>query len=118
MTLYGISNCDTVKKARRWLDARGIDYRFHDLRRDGLDAGLLADWVGQRGWETLINRRGTTWRRVPEAARDRLDRATATRLMLEQPAVIRRPLLVRDGQLYVGFDADRYRTLFDASAPP
>jgi arsenate reductase len=115
-TLYGIPNCDTVKKARRWLDGHGVDYRFHDLRRDGLDCDLLADWIEQLGWETLLNRRGSTWRRLPEAVRARIDRASATRLMLEQPAIIRRPVLRRGSQLRVGFDAGAYRALFTGAA--
>ena len=115
-TLYGIPNCDAVKQARRWLEDRGIDYRFHDLRRDGLDGDLLAGWIGQLGWEALLNRRGTTWRRLPEATRANIDRPGAIRLMLEQPAVIRRPVLARGRQLHVGFDADRYRALFGWTA--
>lgn len=111
-TLYGIPNCDTVKKARRWLDEHGVDYRFHDLRKDGLDEALLADWIGQLGWEDLLNRRGTTWRRLPETTRARIDRASATRLMLEQPAIIRRPLLARGKRLHAGFSADDYQAIF------
>jgi arsenate reductase len=111
-TLYGIPNCDTVKKAQRWLDAHGVAYRFHDLRRDGLDDALLADWIGQVGWETLLNRRGTTWRRLPEAVRAGMDGDSATRLMREQPAIIKRPVLARGRRIHVGFDADDYRGLF------
>ncbi len=111
-TLYGIPNCATVKKTRRWLDEHGVDYRFHDLRKDGLDEALLADWIGQLGWEALLNRRGTTWRRLPETTRARIDRASATRLMLEQPAIIRRPLLARGKRLYAGFSADDYQVIF------
>ena len=115
-TLYGISNCDTVRQARRWLDAHGIGYRFHDLRKDGLDQALLADWVASLGWETLLNRRGTTRRRLPETVRDKLDRTAAIRLMLEQPAIIRRPVLARGKQLHVGFSADLYQSCFSQVA--
>jgi Spx/MgsR family transcriptional regulator len=111
-TLYGIPGCDTVKKARRWLDAHAVAYHFHDLRRDGLDETLLATWIARLGWETLLNRRGTTWRRLPAATRAAIDRDSATRLMLEQPAIIRRPVLSRGSRLQVGFSADEYATLF------
>lgn len=114
-TLYGIPNCDTVKKARRWLDAHDIAYRFHDLRRDGLDAALLVQWSTQLGWESLLNRRGTTWRRLPEATRTAIDRDSALRLMLEQPAIIRRPVLAHGSQLHAGFSADDYEALFDTA---
>jgi Spx/MgsR family transcriptional regulator len=112
-TLYGIPGCDTVRKARRWLDEHGVTYRFHDLRRDGLDEALLATWIARLGWETLLNRRGTTWRRLPEATRAAIDRDSATRLMLEHPAIIRRPVLARGNRLHVGFSAGDYAALFD-----
>lgn len=115
-TLYGIPNCDTVKRARRWLDDHGIAYRFHDLRRDGLDDDRLAAWIDAVGWESLLNRRGTTWRRLPEAARAGIDRGNAARLMLEQPTLIRRPVLARGRRLQVGFDADSYQALFGGAA--
>lgn len=111
-TLYGIPNCDTVKKARRWLAAHDIAYRFHDLRRDGLDEALLGQWIAELGWEALLNRRGTTWRQLPEATRATIDRASAARLMLAQPALIRRPVLARGRQLHAGFSAADYATLF------
>ncbi len=115
-TLYGIPNCDTVRRARRWLDAHGVAYRFHDLRKDGLDAALLADWIAGLGWEALLNRRGTTWRRLPASTREHINRAAATRLMLEQPAIITRPVLAQGRQLHLGFSADRYRALFKPAA--
>jgi len=114
--LYGIPHCDTVVRARRWLDAHGVPYRFHDLRRDGLDEALLADWIAGLGWEALLNRRGTTWRRLPESTRARIDRTAAIRLMLEQPAVIRRPVLARGKRLHLGFSADHYRAIFEPAA--
>jgi arsenate reductase len=111
-TLYGIPNCDTVRKARRWLDTHGVDYRFHDFRKDGLTRKQLQDWEGRLGWETLLNRRGTTWRQLPQAMRDSVDRNTALRIMLEHPASIRRPVLEHAETLQLGFCDDAYRKLF------
>jgi Spx/MgsR family transcriptional regulator len=108
LTLYGIKNCDTVKKARRWLEEHGIDYRFHDLRVDGLDRVTLADWVSELGWEALVNRRGTTWRRLPEATREDLDAEAAIDLMLQHPTLIKRPIMALDGQHHVGFSPATY----------
>lgn len=110
--LYGISNCDTVRKARRWLDEHGIDYRFHDVRRDGLDRKVLQDWEQKLGWEQLLNRRGTTWRKLPETVRDCIDGATALQIMLEQPAIIKRPVLDDSRQLHLGFSTESYRSIF------
>ena len=110
--LFGIPNCDSVRKARRWLDEEKIPYQFHDFRKDGLDATLLATWIEQAGWETLINRRGTTWRQLPAGAREGINAQRAQALMLEQPTLIKRPVLVAGSHLEVGFDADLYQTLF------
>lgn len=112
-TLYGIRNCDTMKKARRWLDQRGIDYRFHDYRKDGVDRRQLEAWIDELGWDALLNRRGTTWRRLPQGVRERIDRRGALRLMLENPAIIKRPVLDLGERRVVGFDADEYAALFD-----
>jgi arsenate reductase len=113
LVLYGIQNCDMVKKARRWLDARGITYRFHDFRRDGLDEKRLARWTRQLGWETLLNRRGTTWRQLPAAQRERIaDDAGAMAAMLDHAALVKRPVLEGDGVLEVGFNAESYAALF------
>jgi len=111
-TLYGIANCDTMKKARRWLDGHGVDYAFHDYRKQGIDEERLRQWSGSVGWETLLNRRGTTWRKLPEAAREGIDEASAIRLMAEQPSLIKRPVLDTGEALYVGFDAERYAGIF------
>jgi arsenate reductase len=111
-TLYGISNCDTVRKARRWLDGHGVDYRFHDLRRDGLDRKMLQHWEQRLGWEQLLNRRGSTWRKLPETVRDGIGKSTALRIMQEQPSIIRRPLLEHGKQLHAGFNAGEYSTIF------
>ena len=110
--LYGIKNCDTVKKARHWLDEHGIAYRFHDFRTDGVDAERLADWTSRLGWETLLNRRGTTWRGLPDSQRDTVSNATsAVNAMQTHPALIKRPVLEIDGEVYVGFSADDYASL-------
>ena len=112
VTLYGIRNCDTVRKARRWLEEHGVDYRFHDLRRDGLDAGLLDAWVGDLGWEKLVNRRGTTWRELPTEERESLDAARARQLIRKHPALIKRPLLEIGDARHVGFSDAQYSRLF------
>jgi arsenate reductase len=114
-TLYGISNCDRVKKARAWLAARGIAYRFHDFRRDGLPEALLRAWVAELGWEALINRQGTTWRKLPPEQREGLDEDGAIRLMLASPSVIRRPVLemaLDTGDVrHLGFSESHYQEL-------
>jgi Spx/MgsR family transcriptional regulator len=110
--LYGIKNCDTVRKARAWLDAHGISYRFHDLRSDGIDAATLNTWLQQVDTATLINTRGTTWRQLPENARQIGDNGTAVRLMLEHPTLIKRPVLLHDGKITVGFTTAHYANLF------
>ena len=108
VVLYGIKNCDTVKKARKWLADNGIDYRFHDYRVDGVDKNQLIEWCNSVGWETLLNRRGTTWRKLPEAQRQAVDQAKAVDLMIEYPAMIKRPVLGADGGIAVGFTVDSY----------
>ena len=111
--LYGISNCDTVKKARHWLDQRGLAYQFHDFKKEGLDDALLRAWVAQLGWETLLNRRGTSWRKVPETIREQIDEAGAIRLMLQNPSLIKRPLLEQQGRYLVGFEEHAYAQQLD-----
>lgn len=112
ITLHGIPNCDTVKKARVWLADHQVAHTFHDFRRDGLDVALLDIWVDRLGWEPLLNRAGTTFRKLPEPDRTGLDRARATALMLAQPAMIKRPVLVHDGGVELGFKPERYASLF------
>ena len=112
ITLYGIKNCDTVKKARAWLDAHGVDYRFHDFRADGLDEKQLRAWVKELGWETLLNRRGTTWRKLPEKSRESIDEAGAIKVMLAEPAIIKRPVLDLGRERRVGFKAEEYAGLW------
>jgi arsenate reductase (glutaredoxin) len=101
--VYGIPNCDTVKKARKWLDAADIAHRFHDVRKDGLDAARLDDWIAALGWEALLNKSGTTFRKLPDAAKADLDPAKASALMLAEPAMIKRPVVEYPGGLLVGF---------------
>lgn len=110
--LYGIKNCDTVKKARKWLDTAGIDYRFHDFRADGLQREQLAAWNKAVGWETLLNRRGTTWRQLPEDVKQGIDESSALDLMMEQPTLIKRPVLEHGGEFLVGFKEADYKALF------
>lgn len=111
-TVYGISNCDTVKKARKWLDARGVPYRFHDLRKDGVTVDMLHSWAMEAGWEKLLNRAGITWRRLPEADRADLTLEKAIRLMLANPTVIKRPVLDLGRRRHVGFKEAEYEQLF------
>ncbi|KQT32181.1 ArsC family transcriptional regulator [Sphingomonas sp. Leaf412] len=111
-TLYGIPNCDTVKKARTWLDARGIAYAFHDYKKAGVDRPALVGWVDRLGWEVLLNRAGTTFRKLPDADRADIDRDKAIALMLAHPSAIRRPVLVDGDRLEVGFAPERYAALF------
>ena len=108
LTLYGIPNCDTVKKARGWLDARGTAYSFHDYKKAGADEASLRRWVDAMGWETVLNRAGTTFRKLPEADRADLDADKAIALMLAQPSMIKRPVLDLGGKLLVGFKPDIY----------
>ena len=106
--LYGIKNCDTIKKARSWLESSGIDYRFHDYRVDGLGRAQLESWAQELGWEALLNKRGTTWRTQPDSVKNSIDEASAISLMLEHPAMIKRPLLDTGTARHLGFKAADY----------
>ena len=112
ITLYGIPNCDTMKKARVWLDQQGVEYRFHNYKADGIDEATLRRWVDQVGWENLLNRAGTTFRKLDEADRQDIDAGKAIRLMQAQPSLIKRPVLDRDGTLTVGFKPEIYAEIF------
>lgn len=112
ITLHGLRNCDTMKKARAWLDGRGIAYVFHDYKVQGIDRATLAAWAAQVGWEVLLNRAGTTFRKLPEAEREGLDAARAIALMLSHPSAIKRPVLTLGGAILVGFDPARYEAIF------
>jgi arsenate reductase len=109
--LYGIKNCDTMTKARAWLDKHKLAYQFHDYKVSGIDAARLGGWVKAVGWEVLLNRTGTTFRKLPEEAKQDVDEAKAIRLMLEQPSMIKRPVLERGKTLLVGFSPERYSAL-------
>lgn len=116
VTIYGIRNCDTMKKARAWLDAHGVACAFHDYKAQGIDRVRLEGWARDVGWETLLNRAGTTFRKLPESARTGLDETKAIALMLEQPSMIKRPVLDVDGALLVGFKPDAYEKALDGKA--
>jgi arsenate reductase len=113
-TIYGIKNCDTMKKAHAWLDHRGIPYDFHDYKGAGIERSRLERWAHEVGWETLLNRAGTTFRKLPEKAKDGLTGEKALALMLEQPAMIKRPVLDVGGRLLVGFKPEQYEKTFGA----
>ena len=110
--LYGIKNCDTMKKARAWLDGHGVAYGFHDYKKLGLDERTLRTWVRELGWEALLNRRGMLWRKVPDALKASLDEAGAIRLMLDTPSIIKRPVLDTGQALHLGFDPQLYEQIF------
>ena len=112
VTVYGIPNCDTVKKARDWLDDQGIAYAFHDYKKLGADPGKLAAWVAAAGWETVLNRTGTTFRKLPDTAKLGLDPATAVALMAANPSCIKRPVVEHPGGLLVGFKPGEWAAAF------
>lgn len=111
ITLYGIKNCDTVKKARAWLDAKGIAYAFHDYKVAGIDDKHLKQWAGELGWEKLLNRAGTTFRKLPDAAKQNLTEAKALTLMRDQPSLIKRPVLDLGSRRVLGFKPETYKDL-------
>lgn len=112
VTIYGIRNCDTMKKARDWLGQAGIAHDFHDYKAAGIDAKTLEKWAGVVGWEKLLNRAGSTFRKLPVAERENVDASRAIALMLAQPSMIKRPVLDIDGRLLVGFKPDSYKAAF------
>ena len=118
VTIHGIKACDTMKKARAWLDGHGIEYAFHDYKVAGIARAELEGWVGRVGWETLLNRSGTTFRKLPPEDRDNLDAAKAIGLMLAQPSMIKRPVLDWGGQLVVGFKPALYEQTFPGTHGP
>jgi arsenate reductase (glutaredoxin) len=107
-TLYGIKNCDTVKKARAWLDAKSVSYAFHDYKAEGIDRARLEGWARDVGWETLLNRAGTTFRKLSDADKADIDESKALALMLDQPSMIKRPVLDFGGRILVGFKPELY----------
>ena len=114
LTVYGIPNCDTVKKARAWLEREGVEYAFHDYKKEGADPARLRRWIGQVGWETVLNRRGTTFRKLPEAETADIDGDRAVAIMVAHPSAIRRPVVEYPGELLVGFDEAAWRAALGA----
>ncbi|MBT7306864.1 MAG: ArsC family reductase, partial [Gammaproteobacteria bacterium] len=110
----GIPNCDTIRKAKKWLVAHEVTFHFHDVRKQGLTQGQLQLWVEQVGWEPLLNKRGTSWRGIPEAQKEHIDESRAIALLLEFPAMIKRPVLESESlkQIEVGFSEQRYQKIF------
>ena len=113
--LYGIRNCGTVKKALAWLDEHGVAYSFHDFKKEALAPATLDGWLRSAGWETLLNRQGTTWRGLPERVKESIDARSARALMLENPSIIKRPVVVDDKTVSVGFDAGNWTQRFGRS---
>ena len=109
--LYGIPNCDTMKKARKWLAEHDIAYEFHDYKKLGIEEGLLRGWIKQVGWEVLLNRRGMMWRKLSQEQRDNIDEPSAIQLMLETPSIIKRPVLITGDRILVGFKESEYQAL-------
>ena len=108
LEMYGIASCDTVKKARKWLDANGIEYTFHDYKKEGVDAGKLASWSDAVGWEVLLNKRGTTFRKLSDADKVDIDRRKATALLLQHPSMIKRPVVEHENGVLVGFNEEAW----------
>lgn len=115
VAIYGIKNCDTMKKALAWLDARRIAYVFHDYKKTGADKELLEQAVRRHGWEQLVNRKGTSWRALPDEVKSSMDAAGAVEAALANPSLIRRPLLVHEGRIHLGFSESEYAALFERS---
>jgi len=111
--IYGLKNCDTTRKARRWLKERDCEHRFVDVRSDGIDKETVRAWIAEVGWEKLLNRRSTTWRQLGATQRDRLNTDKAVSLIVEYPALIKRPVLQHGRTLLIGFDSEEYANLLD-----
>ena len=112
VTVYGIKNCDTMKKARAWLDKHGVAYEFHDYKTAGIDRAKLEGWARSAGWETLLNKAGSTFRKLPDKDRDNITEKKAIALMIEQPSMIKRPVIENGGKLLVGFKPEQYEKAF------
>lgn len=112
ITMYGIPNCDTIKKAKKWLESEGIDYQFHDYRKQGVNAELVATFCTALGWENVLNKRGTTYRQLNDEQKASLNETNAIELLVEQPAMIKRPILLVDGHYHLGFKAEQYAAIF------
>ena len=116
VTMFGIKNCDTMKKARTWLDQHGVAYRFHDYKAEGIDRAHLQRWCTEAGWETVLNRAGTTFKKLPEPDRQDLTEEKAIALMLAQPSMIKRPVVELEGDLIVGFKPEVFAARFDQAS--
>jgi Spx/MgsR family transcriptional regulator len=115
ITMFGIKNCDTIKKARKWLESEGIEYQFHDYKKEGISPELLDVWVQDLGWEALVNKRGTTWRKLPEETKESINQSSAIEIMLANTSIIKRPLLVDDAEnKLLGFKADEYQNFINS----
>lgn len=110
--MYGIPNCDTIKKARNWLQQHSIDYRFHDYKKQGTDEKLLQGWLNEFGWEQLINKRGTSWRKLDAVIKSSMDNVLALSVMQENPSIIKRPILLTQNRTLLGFDTSQYEQEF------
>jgi arsenate reductase len=113
MILYGISNCDTVKKAKNWLETNNIDYRFHDFRKQGLEPETIKDWLSQISWDKLLNKRSTTWRNLDPEIQQSVNAETVVQLLVANPTLIKRPVLAVNGIINIGFNTDTYRGIFN-----
>jgi Spx/MgsR family transcriptional regulator len=112
-TLYGIKNCDTVKKARQWLETNGSDYTFVDVREDGVDKTEVQRWLDKAGLDVVVNKRSTTWKKLSDEQKDGLNEITALDLLLANPTLVKRPVLTIDDSVFVGFKADQYQAIFN-----
>ena len=114
ITMFGIPNCDTIKKAKKWLEEKNIAYDFHDYRKQGIDAAMVREFFHALGWERVLNKRGTTYRQLTQEQKNTLNEESALTLLVENPAMIKRPILKVNDQLHIGFKADQYATIFNS----
>ena len=112
VTMYGIPNCDTIKKAKKWLSEQNVEFDCHDYRKQGVDSEMITQFCQALGWENVVNKRGTTFRQLSQEQKDGLNEQSAISLLVEQPAMIKRPILLVDGQYHLGFKADQYAAVF------
>ena len=112
MILYGISNCDTVKKAKSWLEENNLDYHFHDFRKQGLESAIIQDWLSQIDWQKLLNKRSTTWRNLDAEVQQSVNAENIIQLLVDNPTLIKRPVLKVNGIINIGFNADTYKGIF------
>lgn len=110
--IFGIKNCDTMKKAFKWLDENGVEYDFHDYKKEGVDEAVLRQALCAHGWENVINRRGTTWRKLPDDVKNSMDETAAISVAIDNPSIVKRPLLVHQDNVYLGFKAEDYKQIF------